>query len=52
MNTEALNEIHAEIERASGRTVRYRSEDYLDCYRVLLALIGLAAPAAYQYPRP
>jgi len=41
-----------EIERASGRTVRYRSEDYLDCYRVLLALIGLAAPAAYQYPRP
>ena len=41
-----------EIERVGGRTVRYRSGSYLDCYRVMLALIGLAAPAAYQYPRP
>ncbi len=41
-----------EIDRVGGRTVRYRSSSYLDCYRVMLALIGLAAPAAYQYPRP
>ncbi len=41
-----------EIERVGGRTVGHRSGSYLDCYRVMLALIGLAAPAAYQYPRP
>jgi D-amino peptidase len=41
-----------DIERAGGRTSRYRSPDFQTCYRVLLALLGMAAPAAYQYPRP
>ena len=41
-----------DIERAGGRTTRYRTPDFQTCYRMLLALLTLAAPAAYQYPRP
>jgi D-amino peptidase len=40
------------IQRAGGRTVRYRVADYQTCYRMLLALLVMATPAAYQYPRP
>jgi len=40
------------VERVSGRTVRYRADDYLGCYRVMLAMLTAASPAAYQYPRP
>lgn len=40
-----------EVERAGGRTVRYRTADYQTCYRMLLALLVMALPAAYQYPR-
>jgi D-amino peptidase len=42
----------AEVERAGGRTVRYRTADFQKCYRMLLALLVMATPAAYQYPRP
>jgi D-amino peptidase len=38
--------------RRSGRTTSYQSSDYLTCYRMLLALLTMASPAAYQYPRP
>jgi D-amino peptidase len=41
-----------EVERAGGRTVRYRTGDFQTCYRMLLALLVMATPAAYQYPRP
>jgi D-amino peptidase len=41
-----------EVERAGGRTTRYRSPDFQTCYRMLLALLSMAAPAAYLYPRP
>ena len=41
-----------DVERAGGRTSRYRTADFQTCYRMLLALLGMAAPAAYQYPRP
>jgi D-amino peptidase len=41
-----------QVERAGGRTVRYRSPDFQTCYRMLLALLIMATPAAYQYPRP
>jgi D-amino peptidase len=41
-----------EIERAGGRTVRYQTADFQTCYRMLLALLVMAIPAAYQYPRP
>ena len=41
-----------EVERAGGRTTRYRTPDFQTCYRMLLALLVIAAPAAYQYPRP
>src|SRR5438445_537219 len=41
-----------EVERTGGRTVRYRTPDFQTCYRMLLALLVMAAPAAYQYPRP
>lgn len=41
-----------DIERAGGRTTRYRTPDFQTCYEMLLALLTLAAPAAYQYPRP
>ena len=41
-----------EVERAGGRTVRYRTADFQTCYQVLLALLVMATPAAYQYPRP
>jgi D-amino peptidase len=41
-----------DIERAGGRTTRYTTPDFQACYRMLLALLTLAAPAAYQYPRP
>jgi D-amino peptidase len=41
-----------EVERAGGRTVRYRTADFQTCYRMLLALLVMATPAAYQYPRP
>jgi D-amino peptidase len=40
------------IERAGGRTVRYRATDFSTCYRMLLALLVMATPAAYQYPKP
>lgn len=40
-----------EVERAGGRKVRYRTADYQTCYRMLLALLVMALPAAYQYPR-
>ena len=40
------------VERVGGRTIRYRSDDYRTCYRMLLALLVMALPAAYQYPRP
>ena len=40
------------VERVGGRTIRYRSDDYQTCYRMLLALLVMALPAAYQYPRP
>jgi len=41
-----------DVERAGGRTTRYRTPDFQTCYRMLLALLTMAAPAAYQYPRP
>jgi D-amino peptidase len=41
-----------DVERAGGRTVRYRATDYQTCYQMLLALLVMATPAAYQYPRP
>ena len=41
-----------DIERAGGRTVRYRAADFSRCYRMLLALLVMATPAAYQYPKP
>jgi D-amino peptidase len=41
-----------DVERAGGRTVRYRTADYQTCYQMLLALLVMATPAAYQYPRP
>lgn len=41
-----------EIERRGGRTVRYHTADFQTCYRMLLALLVMAAPAAYLYPRP
>ena len=41
-----------DVERAGGRTVRYRTTDFQTCYRMLLALMVMAIPAAYQYPRP
>lgn len=39
------------VERAGGRTVRYQATDFRTCYRMMLALLVMAAPAAYQYPR-
>jgi D-amino peptidase len=41
-----------DVERVGGRTVRYRTADFQTCYRMLLALLVMATPAAYQYPRP
>jgi D-amino peptidase len=41
-----------DVQRAGGRTVRYRATDYQTCYQMLLALLVMATPAAYQYPRP
>ncbi len=41
-----------EVLRAGGRTVRYQTSDFQTCYRMLLALLVMATPAAYQYPRP
>ena len=41
-----------DVQRAGGRTVRYRASDYQTCYQMLLALLVMATPAAYQYPRP
>ena len=40
-----------DVERAGGRTVRYQTANYQTCYRMLLALLVMATPAAYQYPR-
>jgi D-amino peptidase len=40
-----------EVERAGGRTVRYQTADFQTCYRMLLCLLVMATPAAYQYPR-
>ena len=39
------------VERAGGRTVRYQTTDFPTCYQMLLALLVMATPAAYQYPR-
>jgi len=39
------------VERPSGRTIRYQTADYRTCYRMMLALLVMATPAAYQYPR-
>ena len=39
-----------DIERVGGRAVRYRTADFQTCYRMLLALLVMATPAAYQYP--
>jgi D-aminopeptidase len=39
------------VERAGGRTVRYQTGDYRSCYQMMLALLVMAAPVAYQYPR-
>ncbi|HXN03917.1 MAG TPA: M55 family metallopeptidase [Candidatus Acidoferrum sp.] len=41
-----------DVQRAGGRTVQYRAADYQSCYQMLLALLVMATPAAYQYPRP
>jgi D-amino peptidase len=41
-----------DVERAGGRSVRYRTPDFQTCYRMLLSLLVMATPAAYQYPRP
>lgn len=41
-----------DVDRVGGRTIRYRTSDFQACYRMLLALLVMAAPAAYQYPRP
>jgi D-amino peptidase len=40
-----------DVERLGGRTIRYRTADYQTCYRMMLALLVMATPAAYQYPR-
>jgi D-amino peptidase len=40
-----------DIERTGGRTIRYRSADFQTLYRMMLALLVMALPAAYQYPR-
>ncbi|MDQ6711483.1 MAG: M55 family metallopeptidase [Candidatus Dormibacteraeota bacterium] len=40
-----------DVERTGGRTVRYRTADFQTCYRMLLALLVMATPAAYVYPR-
>ncbi len=39
------------VERPSGRTIRCQTADYRTCYRMMLALLVMATPAAYQYPR-
>jgi D-amino peptidase len=41
-----------EVERSGGRSVRYRTADFQTCYRMMLSLLVMATPAAYQYPRP
>jgi D-amino peptidase len=39
------------VRRAGGRTVRYESADFRTCYQMMLALLVMAIPVAYQYPR-
>lgn len=39
------------VQRAGGRTVRYESADFRTCYQMMLALLVMAIPVAYQYPR-
>ena len=41
-----------DVERMGGRTIRYRAADFAICYQMLLALLVMATPAAYQYPKP
>ena len=41
-----------DVERTGGRTIRYRAADFAVCYQMLLALLVMATPAAYQYPKP
>ena len=41
-----------DVERTGGRTIRYRAADFATCYQILLALLVMATPAAYQYPKP
>ena len=41
-----------DVERTGGRTIRYRAADFATCYQMLLALLVMATPAAYQYPKP
>ncbi len=40
-----------ELDRTGGRTVRYRTPDYRACFRMIQALLTMAAPAALLYPR-
>lgn len=40
-----------DVERVGGRTVRYESADFRRCYQMMLALLVMASPVAYQYPR-
>jgi D-amino peptidase len=41
-----------EVERLGGRTISYRADDFQRCYRMMLAMLVMALPVAYQYPRP
>jgi D-amino peptidase len=41
-----------DVERVGGRSIRYRAADYRTAYQMMLALLVMAIPAAYQYPRP
>jgi len=40
-----------QVQRAGGRTVRYETGDFKTCYQMMLAMLVMATPAAYQYPR-
>jgi len=42
----------SKVERVGGRSIRYRAADYRTAYQMMLALLVMAIPAAYQYPRP
>jgi D-amino peptidase len=40
-----------DVERLGGRTIRYETPDFRRMYRMMLALLVMASPVAYQYPR-